>query len=300
MGTDNAVVLAARGQPRHFETVAELVDAYLSRTRDQQSPRAFLERQALLRRFVAGLAVQKISDLISDDLELWIEQNTQWRSDWTRLRVCATVKRVFNWALRKGLIASNVFSGVSHRQGEAGNVLSEEHFRAFLRGANAGLRRVLFFLSWTGARPCEMEALQWSFIDWEASTATFLVHKTSKTRKDRKPRVLYLPKKAVRLLLWIRRGQRPDEPYCFLNSIDRPWNRNSFSLRMYRLKEKLGLQGVRTYGTRHAFATKLAETADLVTVSVLLGHTNTKTSERYIHAADNNKRLRDMLERGLS
>jgi integrase len=284
---------------RQFGTIAELFTTYLERNKDRHCPRSFEEQCRLLNCFQAGVVVERIEDLIPDDLEGWIESNAQFRSDWTRRRIAATIKRPFNWAIRKGLLGTNPFAGVSYSPGQRGKAITEADFRAFLRGSQPDVRRVLLFLRWTGCRPCELSALTWSNVDAEAGAATLWIHKTSRTRKDREPRVIYLTAKAVRLLSWIRKHQRADDVFCFLNSIDRPWNRNSLTLRIYRLRKRLGLpMAAKLYGLRHAWATGMAEAGvDLKTLATLLGHTTVRMSEHYLHLSGNTRRLRETLEK---
>lgn len=283
-------------------TTSDLFAEYLARTESQQSARTFAERRKLLELFDAENGPLALADLIADDLERWLETHPGWRSDWTRMRIVGTLKRPFNWAVRKGLIDRNPFASVSAPPGQRGKPLRPEHFRAFLRSFDAEMRRVLLFMSWTGCRPCELASLEWSFIDCEAGAATLWTHKTARTRKDRAPRVIYLPAVAVRLLIWIRRGQPIGETRVFLNSQGRPWKRGALDLRFYRKRRKLGLPAdAKLYGVRHGWATQLALAGvELKTLATLLGHSSARMAEHYIHLAGQTVHLRGVLEKGLA
>lgn len=284
-----------------LNTVREVVRAYLVRTESNQGVKTFHDRRVLLLAFVASYGDMPITDLIPDDLEGWIEAHPDWKSDWTIMRVAQTVKRPFAWAWRKGLIERLPFASVSYPPGPRGKPVESGHFLGFVRATDGWFRRVLVFMSITGARPCEIAALEWSFIDPIQGTATLHTHKTSRTRKDRAPRVIYLTELAVRLLLWIKRHQAQGERFVFLTSHKKPWKTGGLDMRVWHLRERLGIpRSVRLYGCRHAWATKLAiGGVDLATLAVLLGHTTVAMASYYVHLAGRTQYLREVLERGL-
>ena len=285
---------------REIITVRDLVSEYLARTESMQGVDTFTERKAKLLMFVADKGSQHIEGLIPDDLEGWVELHQEWKSDWTRLRVANTIKRPFNWATKKGLIGRNPFAMVSYPEGPRGRPMDRRDFLRMLRATDDEFRRVLLFMSISGARPCELANLEWSFIDTTNGTATLYVHKTARSRKDRAPRVIYLSDLAIRLLIWIRR-RRPMDKLVFLNSRGQPWCRNSLDLRIWRLREKLGIpKTAKLYGIRHAWATNLAIAGvNLAELASLLGHTTVEMAKYYVHLAGETVYLRAELERGL-
>ncbi len=289
------------GQPFRPQTVRELFDLYVLSKQHKQSARTFEERKRLLDLYAVDYGVVPIVDLIPADLELWIERYPSWKSDWTIHRVISTIQLPFNWGARLGLIGRNPFLSVTHPTGERGKPIDEKDFQLLLKNTTPIFRRVLMFQWWTGARPCEMSALEWSFIDTDKGTATLYIHKTARSRKDRAPRIVYLPEPAIKLLIGIRKQQSPDEKFVFLQSRGGPWNRGSLTLRIQRLRKSLGLsKDVRLYGIRHRWATRLAvNKVELKTLATLLGHTTCRMAEHYIHMAGETDHLRDELKRGL-
>lgn len=283
-----------------LNTVAEVVREYLDRCPPKQSQRAYAERRGILTKFVGDKGNLLVADCIPDDLEGWIETHPKWKSGWTLLRISNTVKRPFNWARRKGLIWRNPFESVGYSPGERGRPMDDKHFVALLRGTDPVFRRVLLFMSLTGARPCEVSDLEWSFLDCDQGTATLYVHKTAGSRKDREPRIVYLSTLAVRLLIWIRRQGHSDR-FVFTNSRGGAWTTHALDFRMWNLREKTGIpRNVKLYGLRHAWATTLAVNGtDLETLAALLGHTSIEMARHYVHIAGRTAYLRDALERGL-
>jgi site-specific recombinase XerD len=90
--------------------------------------------------------------------------------------------------------------------------------------------------------------------------------------------------KMKRLLEWMRRHHKSE--FCFLNSKGKQWTVNAINQRMARVRLRCGLKGICTYTLRHRAATNaILRTGDLKMVSLLLGHTSTATTERYVHLA---------------
>jgi site-specific recombinase XerD len=56
---------------------------------------------------------------------------------------------------------------------------------------------------------------------------------------------------------------------------------------MRRLTKKLGLKGLTLHGLRHTFITSLAaQNHSLEKIRLLVGHSNLKTTEKYLHLQD--------------
>jgi len=111
-------------------------------------------------------------------------------------------------------------------------------------------------------------------------------HKTTRTQRVKKPRVIPLHPVVLKLLIHIRKRGEPGSR-IFLNHRKTPWNRSNLGLRMRRTREAAGIpDDAKLYGLRHAFGTRaIINGVDIKTLSELLGHTTTKMSEHYVHLA---------------
>ena len=100
---------------------------------------------------------------------------------------------------------------------------------------------------------------------------------------------------AARLVAYLIRNQFPDQERVFVNARGTPWTRYALSCRMKRLRSSLGLPAdCKTYGLRHKFGTDgVKNGVEIKTLSVLMGHTNTRTTERYVHIDNEYKLLGD-------
>ena len=279
-------------------TITDVIGAYVTNGTRKQSPRALADCKRLWALFSAQHGGRLVTECRPADLLLWVNQHQgRWRSDWTLMRVAATIKRPFSWALKLGLVDRNPFSGVTFPPGERGRSITDEEFRGLLRAASAPFRRVLIFQLATGARPCEMSAVEWQFIDLDAGAIVLHVHKSMRSRKDRAPRVIALTPTVVKLLLWLKRHQ-PASQFVFLNSRGRPWTRSALGQRIRRLRQTVGLPEAKLYGCRHRFASDLAEGGcELKALAELLGHTTTRMAEHYVHVTGKLSYLHRALEK---
>jgi integrase len=133
--------------------------------------------------------------------------------------------------------------------------------------------RLLLF---TGARLSEVLGLQWNWIDFSAAVARLPDSKTGAKN-------LFLPAPALELLAALPRlagnefvipGDRPGAPFV---GIQKPWQ---------RIRKLAGLTDLRLHDLRHAFAsTGVAAGESLFIVGKLLGHRQSRTTERYAHLA---------------
>lgn len=285
-------------KPQPTYTARQVIDLYLSHQASKQAVRTLEGRKSVLDLFKRRFGETQVKDLGPADLVFWLDEQKQWKSDWTKKRAVATIQCVFNWC-KKIRICSNPFEGVTHPEGDRGRPIEPDELRKMLRHAKPEFRRVIIFLYFTGARPYEMASIIWTFIDISRECIILKVHKTGRTRKDKAPRIIVLNRPVVKLLAWIRRHQAPEEKYVFLNAIGKPWSRRALGGRLERLRERAGLpKDARLYGLRHRFGTNaILKGIDIKTLSELLGHTTTRMTEHYVHIAGNVQHLHEALNR---
>jgi integrase len=137
--------------------------------------------------------------------------------------------------------------------------------------AAAALRLLML----TGARLREILNLRWSEVDLERGML-FL----SDSKTGRKP--IHLSAAAVTILSGLKRSGEyviaGDQPKFPRKDLKRPWA---------AVSKAAGLEGVRLHDLRHTFASILAsEGFSLPQIGKMLGHSNSKTTERYAHLAN--------------
>lgn len=144
---------------------------------------------------------------------------------------------------------------------------------------------VLRALLYTGARVGEIVSLEWTEVAWNANDAGIAL----KVRKARgpDPQPIHLPPALVKLLKAHRKKLGKDEKYLFPGEGGDHLTRKAVEEVWWRLRALAGLEDVRLHDLRHTFAS-VAVTAgkSLPMIGALLGHTQTQTTARYAHLAN--------------
>jgi hypothetical protein len=89
------------------QSVPGVIDEYLTTACEGNDVRTFADKNSLLTRFARRHRVKRAVDLIPVDLERWLRENQQWKSDDYRAKVCTTVHACFNWAASHGVLGKN-------------------------------------------------------------------------------------------------------------------------------------------------------------------------------------------------
>ena len=153
------------------------------------------------------------------------------------------LKRCWNWGIENEyLLPKNPFSKLPllHDEGRE-RIITDEEFQALLRNNTDVLfRQFLLMLRFTSARPGEIRKLTWTMVDWQNHRLVISRHKTSRTQKVRRPRIISIPPFIERLLRWLQKRQG-GQPYCFLNSNGQPWKKDAVTQRMETLRRRAGI-----------------------------------------------------------
>ncbi|MGA2257957.1 MAG: site-specific integrase [Thermoguttaceae bacterium] len=288
------------------QTVASVIDVFLTHSKRLYVPQSYANRCHYLQLFAEAHGFRLIRDCLPMHLTAWLDGRAGWVSDWTRSNVVRIIQRAFNWAAQQGIIKANPFRGVAQRPGEARRPMTDQEFRALLRAtgpkrptgrkqakrrhrptAGERFRQVLFFLRYTGARPGEMASLTWEDVNLEAGVIVLRKHKTIRTQRTPRPRVILLVPAVVKLLRRVRQQQSPGAKRVFLTARATPWDRWNLGHRMRRLRDRADLpDDVKLYGLRHRFGTQsVVNGVDIKTLAELMGHTTSRMTEHYVHLA---------------
>jgi integrase len=290
-------------------TILALLDGYLVHMKARLADRTWDERKRLLDRFGQfcidhAPPLRRVKELLPLHLEQFLQTNTTWKSQDTLAEVVKAIKAAFNWGHEARIAPPSPFTGklVRYPFGNSRRPITEGEFRQLIDACGKSqvrLREILLFCYHTGARPVEVRTARWQDLDLGAGTITLKRHKTSRTQKVKKPRVILLDGETVALLTAIRRRQ-PGTEFIFTNRLGRPYHRNSIQQNLRRLRCKIGLpEDAKLYGCRHHFGTRAAlRNENLAVLAELLGHEKgSPITFHYIHLADQKKHLKDALDR---
>lgn len=208
------------------------------------------------------------------------------------------LKALFKWASDEdvGLLQKDPFKKLRPPPcGERQRVLSRDEMTRLYWAAGRRLRRLLFILSRTIARPGEIRGLKWGDIQWDRRLITLTKFKGKKRRRDGvKLRTIPLDRPAWRLLrrMWEHRGEPGPELPVWLDRNGKQWSPNGVRCAMRTARVKAGLdpdvieERIVCYTLRHTSATN-ATRAGVTdnTLARVMGHARTATTNRYQHLA---------------
>jgi integrase len=207
----------------------------------------------------------------------------------TANRHLALLKRCFNLAIIWGkLDGKNPVRGIRMHQenNQRHRYLSGEELRSFLSALsdepNRALADALRFLLMTGARRSEVLNARWDAIDMDLRQ-WYLPH-----TKSGRSRFVLLNDAALAVLR--QRPRSESTVYVFQGKVLGAPICNPYK-GFQRALKRAGLTGWRIHDLRHSFASlAINNGASLYEVQHLLGHSDSKTTQRYAHVASANLR----------
>ena len=273
-------------------TVAALCEQFLEDANETLAPSTYQSYRYSCQQLVDHLGSRQAHTIKPSDIRLFRLKLAKRLNETTQGIVLRSILRCFNWGVSEELIPKHALSQIRKPRGNRRDrYLDDDEFQLMLRSTNpqnnhrrgAEFRRLLLAMDYTLCRPGELCSLKWSDIRWTENVAILESHKTR--RATGKPKIIAIVPKMKRLLLWIKKRTKAE--YVFLNSRGEPWTVNAINQRVQHIRERAGFgKDVVPYTLRHRGATNaLLRTGNLKMTSLLLGHSNTSTTERYTHIA---------------
>ncbi len=283
-------------------TVVQLIDLFLDAVQVEKTNFTYVDYKRWLHEFAKQHGQRKARDVT----RLMAQQ---FKNDWaireykpgkvykgkTINHALIGLKRCWNWAIDTGLLPPpNPFAKVPllHTDGRQRLATSQE-FQALLRHAgDVHFKHVLLALRYTPARPGDLRALTYPMIDWERHLWIIPKHKSTRTAKKPKPRVIAMPP-VIEQMLRYRLNRYGPTDRVFFNRRGRPWKKDALVLRMRRVRERAGIvadangENLVLYSNRHTLLTEAARNG--VTgpqLQMLGGWTSLEMAQKYVHLAE--------------
>lgn len=256
------------------------VDVLVQAGELSQATRVWYENQF---KHCKGIARKKAADIRTRDLKGIKLSNAFVRA----------IKRLYSWGVEEDLVPKDPFTKLKvPRCGQRERVLTRAELYRLYTVALPEFRRLLYVQLHTIARPGEIRQLTWGQIEWSRRVIVLVKFKGKDRRRDQaKVRCIPLSRSVLRLLKNMHR-KSPD-PSCtgrvFLSPrYGDPWTPNGVrcAMRVARKRARLDGGGERVvcYTLRHTGATDaIRSDVNLKLVAQIMGHTTTKTTERYLH-----------------
>lgn len=304
-------------------TVGELCERWYSHAAPDLSPAVAAEYRRLLdRRILPRWADVPLRRLRTADLDQWYSElrrsggpgGTPLAPN-TVMRSHAVLRRALAQGVKWGWLTMNPAANASPPRSKKQHLeLPDPADVARLIEAaakvNPSLPTYFRLAAATGARRGELCALRWKHIDLDKRRVTIarsmaevggeLIEKDTKTHQVRK---VTIDEETTALLVAHREACADLATKCgatigsnsflFSHEVDfsKPWRPNYATLAFGRLRDELGLDGVKLHHLRHFSATQLLSAGiDIRTVSGRLGHANASTTldfyAQFLQAAD--------------
>lgn len=277
-------------------TLRQLIDRFLTFVHERQAEGTWLYYRHWLEQFLTHAGDMPVVNVRRCHL-------MEFAKNWWQVQ---TVQRLFRWAcVEMQIIEADPFSGVKRPPlGNRRRVLTRREVTLLQRGAEFKFRAFLLALTETAARPQEIRIARWDQLRDAGGMAAVssaianpggwleLSDFKARTRRSNpnSVRVLFLTDRMRRLLGRLLRRAKDKTGEIFLNRDGGLWNRNSLRCRMRRLRAKLGMvadgtgENIVLYSLRHSAATELAAAGiGEHALADVLGHTSTRTTQRYVH-----------------
>jgi integrase len=283
-----------RAEMRTIPTLGELVrDRYLPHVKSYK--RSWCTDETMLRVHILPVLGAQYVDLIrAEPIAALVERmRDQGYATGTTNRVVIVLRHIFNlakkWRVPGG--TENPTTGINlapdvNRERFLSIDEAQRLIASIEHDENQVAAKAIMLLLLTGARRNEITHARWEYLDWEKQTLLVPVSKSGK------PRSIALNAAAIELLRSIFRDSRSSfilpspvtgQPSA---SLFFPWQ---------RIRKRAGLPDLRLHDLRHSFASFLVNNGvSLYVVQGLLGHANTRYTQRYAHLTADT--LRDAAE----
>jgi integrase/recombinase XerD len=217
-----------------------------------------------------------------------------------------TIKAMFNWAVKEGLVRESPFENVSLLR------VPESDFQVLTPAHERKLFAVCDLTTFTGVR----DALLMSFLldtgvrigecvrilrgDVNVTNRSVLVR--AESSKNRRARTVYYGPRTQRILgVYLQwHEQNAQSPQLFLNEFGEPMNKDWAIQRIRQIGRAAGIVGVRVsaHTFRHTFATRyIKATGDPFSLRRLLGHSSMEMVNRYVNQSTSD--IREQYEKFL-
>lgn len=276
-----------RQEDRHAPTMKDLADDYLDRHAiPNKRPKSIRDDKAMLNTVILPrLALMKVREITRRDLEtiLIAMERTPYRAN----RVRALLSKMFSLAVGWNWRLDNPVLGIpKYQEHKRERWLSQEELQRLAAvldtHSNQRAANIVRLLILTGARKSEVMRATWDQLNFDRGVWTKPAHTTKQRRNEHIP----LNEQALFLLRVMRAAA--DDGCAFLFPGDTP-DRPITDIKGFwrEVRDAANIPDARLHDLRHTFASHLvSEGYSLPVVGRLLGHTQTQTTQRYAHLAD--------------
>lgn len=275
-----ARALQSRGSPRSSGGLSALVDAYLRSPEYLSLRQASKYNRAPAFKWLLKLDPTEPEDLTRGDLIDMRDLVATRVGPGAANNFVACVSALFNWAIDRGKLATNIALRV--KKLPIGEFLpwSDHEVEVALSGLPEHLRRIVVLALFTGQRRGDLVAMTWAQFDGKTIALT----------QQKSNRSLVIPVHETLAAELERWKQGRASTHILTNSLGRPWLTTVVSKAMQTALEPLGVLNRNIHGLRKVAATRLAEAGcSTHEIAAITGHTSLSMVAHYTRTADQYK-----------
>lgn len=270
-------------------TIADACDVFVKNGPGMLRASSWKQMVMRIRVLVSMLGETRVDDLVADRrakiLLAFIEKSREaGRKDPSIRNNLILLSSAIKAVRATYKLPSNRVLGLAQQQAKL-NYLTEDEFLGLLPLVEERYRAFVAIARYTGLRISDVYGLRWPMID---RVGMVIDAKTLKTGKQvRSP----IPKQLVPVLndLWASRVLGDDRLFR-----EAHWVGFSGRVRIAfkAACKKIGRQDMRLHDLRHSFCTSLAKAGvQIGTIADMAGHSTTRTTEKYVHFDDTDRKL---------
>ena len=257
-----------------------------------RSSNTMYTQAGLQNNFAEFIGIKHISEATSKCVSRWINEPNKGVSLNARKQRLAALRSIFSYAVANSYIMKDPTAGVavdasklSHKQKETKTrkPFTEEEYEKMLTHAEGFMKYAITLGWWTGLRIIDVSKLEWEC--WSED------HLTVWTEKQDKRVLLPLDNPVIgggKLRTLLSEVPFEDKKHCFpvwAEVADDPKRRSRFSVYFRRFLERMEIKDKSFHCFRHSFVTrtKMDFDSSLERIAEWVGHSQTATTERYLH-----------------
>jgi integrase len=278
--------------------LGELAHKYLEWVSENRSESTYETRLVSIQAFIGFIGPCMVSQITRARLMefyVWARKTHGYGANRGN-HLCRDMRTMFRWAEENEICDCPVrrFPPISESPPKT-KVFNDEEITLLLNHiTDDEFRDMLVFGLLTGLRPQELRCLRWSEVKQDANHKYYVFieqHKTAKMTTVPMVRSVPLSDDAV-TIIHQQEQRHPKSELVFLNNDGTPYTSHAFRRRLTRACTRAKIPNRPPYALRHKFASMHAEDGtNIVTLGQLMGHTNTRTTARYITATAAHHRL---------
>ncbi len=270
-----------KAEPMRFSRLAEI---YLEDYAKTNKKSWICDSYALKAHLVPYFGESRLEEITPHMIEQYRNERLTSVRKSSANRETALLKVMFNLAIDWGYASENPVLKV-RQFSEKGNakerVLSEEEETRLLAAAAPHLKPIILVLLNTGARRNEILTLRWSAVDLKQRTI-----RLTRLKSGQNP-IVPLNERAAEVLTALRTKATGEYVFVGPKSERLTTIRTAFKNACRRAE----IIGLRLHDLRHTFASRLVKAhVDIITVQSLLGHMSVRTTQRYTHTHEDQRR----------